>query len=139
MTTRIQAEDFEINEEIKRCVEGRTDVGGVVTFLGTVRDISRGKGIQMVEMSSYSSMADKQLAKLRTEALRRFEIINLTIVHRVGELKPTDNIVCIVAAARHRKDAFDACRFAIDELKKTVPIWKKESTDDGEVWVDETP
>lgn len=137
--TRIQREDFNVSEEIKRCVGGRTDIGGIVTFIGTARDISKGKSIEKLEMSCYPSMAEKQLQLLKEKTMERFEIIDLCIVHRVGELKPLDNIVCIVAAARHRKAAFEACRFAIDELKKTVPIWKKEFTEDGETWVEDHP
>lgn len=133
---RVQSEDFDIAGEIKRCVGDRKDCGGVVTFLGIVRDISHDKEIEKIELTHYSSMAEKQLLKLRRQAMAKFSIINLTIAHRVGRLAPTDNIVCIVAAARHRGDAFDACRYAIDELKKSVPIWKKEFTPTGESWVE---
>lgn len=134
--TRIQTEDFDLAEEVKRCVGNRKDAGGVVTFIGMVRDLSHDKDIEKMELTSYSAMAAKQLEKLRRRTMEKFSIINLTIVHRVGELHPSDNIVCIVAAARHRDGAFDACRYAIDELKKMVPIWKKEFTPDGESWVE---
>ncbi len=128
---RIQTEDFNINEEIKLCVGKRSNVGGIATFIGVVRDFSRNKAITAMELTHYSSMAEKQMEKLRGKAIKKFGIINLTIVHRVGKLRPSDQIVGIVAAAGHRKEAFDACRFAIDELKKTVPIWKKEFTPNG--------
>jgi len=134
--TRIQTEDFDLAEEVKRCVGNRKDVGGVVTFIGMVRDLSHDKDIEKIELTCYSAMAEKQLEKLRRQTMEKFSIINLTIVHRVGELLPSDKIVCIVAAARHRADAFDACRYAIDELKKMAPIWKKEFTPDGESWVE---
>jgi len=134
--TRIQTEDFDPAAEVKRCVGTRKDVGGVVTFIGMVRDLSHDKDIEKIELTHYSSMAAKQLEILRRQTMEKFSIINLTIVHRVGGLLPSDNIVCIVAAARHRDGAFDACRFAIDELKKMVPIWKKEFTPGGESWVE---
>ena len=134
--TRIQTEDFDLAAEVKLCVGTRKDAGGVVTFIGIVRDLSHDKDISRIELTHYSGMAAKQLEKLRLQAMEKFSIINLTIVHRVGELLPSDNIVCIVAAAMHRGDAFDACRYAIDELKKMVPIWKKEFTPDGESWVE---
>ena len=134
--TRIQTEDFDLAEEVKRCVGTRKDAGGVVTFIGIVRDLSHDKDIEKIELTHYSTMAVKQLEKLRRQAMEKFSLINLTIVHRVGELFPSDNIVCIVAASMHRGDAFDACRFTIDELKKMVPIWKKEFTPDGESWVE---
>ena len=134
--TRIQTEDFDLAEEVKLCVGTRKDAGGVVTFIGIVRDLSHDKDISRIELTHYSGMAAKQLEILRLQAMEKFSIINLTIVHRVGELLPSDNIVCIVAVAMHRGDAFDACRYAIDELKKMVPIWKKEFTPDGESWVE---
>ncbi len=134
--TRIQTEDFDPAEEVKRCVGTRKDVGGVVIFIGMVRDLSHDKDIEKMELTNYSTMSAKQLEKLRRQTIEKFSIINLTIVHRIGELLPSDNIVCIVAAAQHRADAFDACRYAIDELKKMVPIWKKEFTPDGESWVE---
>jgi molybdopterin synthase catalytic subunit len=134
--TKIQREDFDLAEEVKRCIGGRKNVGGVVTFTGIVRDFSHGKEIEKIELTHYSSMAEKQLEKLRLQAMEKFSIINLTISHRVGTLLPSDNIVCIVAAAHHRNEAFDACRFAIDELKKSVPIWKKEFIPGGESWVE---
>jgi len=137
--TRIQTEDFSMEEEFARCADGRKDVGGVATFTGVVRDISQESNILKIEFSHYGPMAEKELAKVRTTAIEKFNIINLTIVHRVGTLLPGDRIVGITAVARHRAPAFEACAFAIDELKKKVPIWKKEFTDKGEVWVESTP
>lgn len=136
MHTRIQVSDFSVDEEIKLCADGRTDIGGIAVFCGTVRDNARGKQVVKMELAHYGGMAEKQLARLRGEAIRRFGILNMTIVHRVGELKPGDQIVCMVCAGAHRKEAFDACAFAMEELKKTVPIWKKEFSADGESWAD---
>lgn len=134
--TRIQTGDFDINEEIRLCSGDRSDIGGVVPFIGVTRDISHGKKIAKIELTHYSSMAEKQLEKLRQTTMEKFDVLNLTIVHRVGEIKTGEQIVGIVTVSRHRKNAFDACRFAIDELKKSVPIWKKEFTENGESWVE---
>lgn len=113
----------------------RSDAGGIATFMGLVRAFSGGRKIEAMELTHYSPMAEKQLEKLREKTIKKFGIINLTIVHRVGLLRPPDKIVGIVAVAEHRSEAFAACRFAIDELKKSVPIWKKEFTPAGETWV----
>ncbi|MDH5542325.1 MAG: molybdenum cofactor biosynthesis protein MoaE [Nitrospinota bacterium] len=137
--TRIQQDDFSMDREIALCLGDRRDAGGVATFVGIVRDISKDKKILKIEFSHYGAMADKELAGVRRTAMERFDIINLSIVHRVGTLFPGDRIVGIAAVARHRGPAFEACEFAITELKKKVPIWKKEFTEEGEEWVEETP
>lgn len=136
---RIQEGDFSMEEETEKCVGSRLDVGGVATFVGVVRNISKGRDVEKIELTHYEGMAIKELAKVRQRAVDAFDITEMTIVHRVGTLYPGDRIVGIVATARHREAAFDACRFAIDELKKSVPIWKKETTPDGETWVEPTP
>ncbi len=136
---RIQREDFSVDEEIGKVMETSTSIGGVVTFLGTVRDISRGKDIEMISFDHYQGMAEKKLKELRDKILDEFDIIELSIIHRVGDVRPGENIVLIVAAAKHRAAAFDACRACIDELKRTVPIWKKEITTEGDYWVEEHP
>jgi molybdopterin synthase catalytic subunit len=136
---RIQEDDFSIEEVIDNCIGPRRDVGGIATFVGVVRNISGGKDVEKIELTHYEGMALKELAKVRERAVEKFDIAEMSIVHRVGTLYPGDRIVGIVAAARHRGPAFDACRFAIDELKKTVPIWKRETTPDGQTWVEPTP
>lgn len=109
----------------------RDDVGAVVTFLGTVRD----DGIDRMVLEAYPEVALEELQKIEREALERFEIASLDIVHRVGSLRVRDGIVLIVCAAGHRDAAFAGCRYAIEELKKRVPIWKKEFGPGGENWV----
>jgi molybdopterin synthase catalytic subunit len=134
--TRIQEGDFSVDDEIKLCSDGRADVGGTAVFAGVARDISKNRKILKMEMSHYGGMAEKQLERVREEAIARHGAINVSIVHRVGTFYPGDNIVCVVAVAQHRKAALDACAFAIEELKKSVPIWKKEFAQDGESWVE---
>lgn len=133
---RLQLDDFNMDEETKLCIGPNTDVGGIATFVGVVRDISKGKKIDKIELTCYEPMAEKEMWKLRHAALEKFDVINITVVHRIGMLKAGERIVGIAVAARHRKDAFDACRWMIDELKKTVPIWKKEFASDGGAWVE---
>ncbi len=137
--TRIQEEDFSIDDEIKKVMNSSKRIGGITTFLGTARDFSKGRSIKMISFEHYSSMAQKKLAELRDEMLQKFDIIELSIIHRVGDIPPGENIVLIIAAAEHRAAAFEACRECIDELKKKVPIWKKELTPEGDFWVEEHP
>ena len=136
---RIQAEDFSIEEEVERVKKVSTEIGGITTFLGTARDISKGMTIKELEFEHYPVMAEKKLNEIRTRSLKDFNVIDVIIVHRYGKIDIGENIVLIVAAARHRDDAFKACRWCIDELKQITPIWKKEMTDSGEIWVEEHP
>jgi molybdopterin synthase catalytic subunit len=136
---RIQEEDFSTEEEINRIKERSKRIGGIVTFLGTARDFSKGKDIQRIDFEYYPGMAEKKLNEIREKALADYNIIEVSIVHRVGRIEIGDNIVLIVVAAQHRKDAFKACEWCIDELKRITPIWKREETNEGEVWVVEHP
>jgi molybdopterin synthase catalytic subunit len=113
------------------------DAGGVVTFVGAVRDHSRGHEIEHLEYEAYPEMAVQEMDRICDEAARRWPGTRVAISHRVGHLAIGDLAVVIVAASAHRAEAFDACRFAIDALKQTVPIWKKEVARDGAYWVDE--
>ena len=114
-------------------------MGGVVTFIGAVRDQARGRSIRHLEYESYPGMAEREMEKIAAEALRRWPGARVAISHRSGHLEIGELAVVVVAAAPHRGEAFAACRFAIDTLKETVPIWKKEVTTDGEYWVDDRP
>ncbi|MEE9542754.1 MAG: molybdenum cofactor biosynthesis protein MoaE [Thermodesulfobacteriota bacterium] len=136
---RIQEEDFSVEDEIAEIKKVSLKIGGIVTFLGTARDFSEGRDVKSIEFEQYASMALGALKELRVETLKSFDIIELRIVHRVTRVEPGGQIVLIVAAAEHRGEAFDACRFAIDTLKKTVPLWKKEITPSGEEWVTAHP
>ncbi len=134
---RILDEDFSVDAEIKRIKAVSRRIGGIVTFLGTVRDFSRGKEVKKLVFEHYPDMAVEKMKELREKALEKFEIIEVSILHRKGEIEIGENIALIVVAAEHRKDAFLACMWLIDELKKVVPIWKKEITAEGEIWVEE--
>lgn len=111
--------------------------GGVCVFVGTVRRENRGKRVTLLEYEAYPEMAEAKMAELAAEAERRWGPLRIAIHHRVGRLTVGDDAVVIAVAATHRSEAFAACRFAIDRLKEIVPIWKKEHTDDGAVWIDD--
>jgi molybdopterin synthase catalytic subunit len=113
--------------------------GGMVAFIGTVRDRSRGKRIEHLEYEAYVPMAEKQMRAIAEQVLARWPEVRVAMSHRVGRLEIGDAAVMIAAAAPHRAEAFDACRFAIDALKRTVPIWKKEFSEDGTAWIEENP
>jgi molybdopterin synthase catalytic subunit len=115
------------------------DAGGIVTFVGAVRDQSRGRDIRHLEYEAYPDMALREMDKICEVAAQRWPGARVAIAHRHGHLAIGDLAVVVVAAAPHRAEAFEACRFAIDTLKQTVPIWKKEVASDGEYWVDEHP
>jgi molybdopterin synthase catalytic subunit len=136
---RIQPEPFALEQEIDRLKQSSSAIGAVVTFLGTTRDISKGKQVAKLEFEHYPGMAEKKLAYIRERAIKEFGVIDVTIVHRIGTMPVGENIVLIAVAAGHRDEAFRACRFCIDELKRITPIWKKETTPEGEVWVEEHP
>jgi molybdopterin synthase catalytic subunit len=114
-------------------------MGGLVTFIGAVRDNARGREIRHLEYESYPEMAEREMQKVADEAAERWPGVKVAIAHRSGHLEIGDLAVVIAAAAPHRGEAFEACRFAIDTLKQTVPIWKKEVATDGEYWVDDRP
>lgn len=113
------------------------DAGGLVTFVGAVRDHSKGHDIRHLEYEAYPAMAEREMERIAEEAARRWPEARLAIAHRVGHLEVGDLAVVIAAAAPHRGEAFAACQFAIDTLKQTVPIWKKEVTTSGEYWVED--
>ena len=136
---RVQRENFSIDQELDR-VRGRSKrIGGIATFLGIARDRSRGRDVDGITFEHYEGMAQKKLREIRERALNDFDILELLIIHRYGEIAIGENIVLIIAGAEHRADAFRACKWAIDELKQITPIWKLEHTPDGEVWVEEHP
>lgn len=136
---RIQEGEFSIEEAIKRVKEASKGIGAVVAFLGTGRDISKGESIKGLEFEHYKGMAEKKLSEIRERALENFNAIEVSIIHRTGKINIGDNIVLIVAASQHRNDAFMCCEWCIAELKRITPIWKKEFTTKGEVWVEAHP
>lgn len=123
---------------IRALVRGVTSSGdgGVVTFEGVVRDNARGKRIRYLVYDAYQEMAEQQMASIVAEVQSRWQTENIAIVHRIGRLEIGECSVVVVVACPHRAEAFEACRYAIDTLKSTVPIWKKEVAEDGEEWVE---
>ncbi len=115
------------------------DAGAVVVFEGIVRSKSRGKDVRALVYEAYGSMAQRQMEQLAEDASRRWPISDVSIVHRVGSLQVGETSVVIAVAAGHRGEAFDACEWLIDEIKRTVPIWKKEVYTEGEAWIDDRP
>lgn len=114
---------------------GNPEAGAIATFIGTARNHNEGRRVISLEYETYSEMAEKELIRLGEEAKRKWKIQRIAITHRVGPVQTGEASVVIAVSAAHRQDAFDACRFAIEEIKKTVPIWKKEIFEGGEVWI----
>ena len=138
-TIRIQQENFNVTDEIEAIKKASKNIGGITTFLGTGRELSKGESISKLNFEHYPKMAEKKLAEIRLQAIKEYGIIEMIIIHRIGEIDIGENIVLIVAAGEHRKETFKACEWAIAELKRTTPIWKRETTSTGEVWVQDTP
>jgi len=136
---RIQSADFSVEEEIAKMKAVSKRIGGIVTFLGTARDFSNGHAVFKLTFEHYAAMAEQTMVRIREKALEKFDILAVTLLHRVGVIGIGENIVLIVVGATHRQDAFTACAWCIDELKKTVPIWKREETPEGKIWVTERP
>ena len=131
---KIQSEDIDISRYLDMV---RTpDSGGIVTFLGTVRDNAKGRKVAKMSIEVYEAMALAQLEAIRSEAIEKFGVNEVLVVHRYGDLDVMDNIVFIAVSSGHRKEAFKACMYVIDELKQRVPIWKKEITPEGDFWVE---
>lgn len=140
----ITEDDFDINEVVESLRSRK--VGAIVTFIGTVRDFTKvpqedgpEKTTQVKDLiyESYDGMALEKMAEIREYAKSKYKINDMNLIHRKGKLKPSENIVIIACSSGHRNEAFSACEYAIKELKKIVPIWKKEISVDGEYWVGE--
>jgi molybdopterin synthase catalytic subunit/molybdopterin converting factor small subunit len=136
---RVQRDDFSVDEEINRVRSRSKRIGGISIFLGTARDRSKGRDVDGITFEHYEGMAQKKLREIRERALKDFDVIEVLILHRYGEIGIGENIVLIVVGAEHRAEAFRACKWTIDELKQITPIWKLEHTPEGEVWVEEHP
>ncbi len=134
---KIQQADFDLTTENARLRQGHKDIGAVVSFVGTVRDINEGDEVAILELEHYPGMTEKALEKIRLEAHDRWSLEASLIIHRIGKMYPTDQIVLVAVASRHRENAFHAAHFIMDYLKTNAPFWKKETLPDGEVrWVD---
>lgn len=131
---RVQKEDIDTKQMIDKIRDPEN--GCIVSFLGTVRDHAKGQRVVKMEIEVYEDMAFKQLSEIRSEALEKYGVNEVFVIHRYGELNVEDNIVFIVVSAGHRDEAFQACMYVIDELKQRVPIWKKETTPEGDYWIE---
>lgn len=137
LTVRVQEADFAPGAEIAALTAGRADIGGIGCFIGTVRDQAGGRAIRSMTLEHYPAMTQRALAAIAEEAMRRWPLHGVTLIHRVGRLVPGDNIVLVLAASAHRQAALDATGFLIDWLKTRAPFWKKEQFADGtEAWVE---
>lgn len=136
MSVRVQESDFDIGAEIAAMRCGNPKIGAVAGFVGVVRDVNDGDSVATMTLEHYPGMTEKSIALIIDEARGRWEVIDALVVHRVGTLKPIDQIVLVLVASSHRGDAFAACEFIMDYLKTRAPFWKKEITPQGGRWVD---
>ncbi|MGZ5200890.1 MAG: molybdopterin synthase catalytic subunit MoaE [Telluria sp.] len=133
---RVQAGDFDLGHELARLRAGDARVGAVVSFVGTVRDMNDGAQVAAMELEHYPGMTERALEDIVEQARARWPLYGALVIHRVGPLRPCDQIVLVAVAGAHRGEAFDACEFIIDYLKTDAPFWKKEDTPAGARWVD---
>ena len=133
---RVQREDFDPGVEIAALTKGRSDIGGVVSFTGLVRERAGDTKIGAMTLEHYPGMTEKQLQEIEAEANRRWPLAASLVIHRYGKLLPGERIVLVATASPHRDAAFDACRFLIDWLKTKAPFWKLEETEAGGAWVE---
>ena len=132
----IQADDFDLGAEVASLRAGDAGVGAVAAFVGTVRDRNDGLGVSSMELEHYPGMTEKAIEAMIDEALFRFDIRGVRVIHRIGLLHPGDQIVLVAVTSAHRGHAFEACEFLMDYLKTQAPFWKKEHTPEGARWVD---
>ncbi|BBO99991.1 molybdopterin synthase catalytic subunit MoaE [Sulfuriferula nivalis] len=136
MKILVTTDDFDLTTEVNALRENQPQIGAVVSFVGLVRDINHDHSVSCMELEHYPAMTEKSLQEIITTAQQRWQIIDATIIHRVGKLSPCDQIVLVAIASMHRGDAFAACEFIMDYLKTRAPFWKKEHTPNGAHWVD---
>ncbi|MES2499832.1 MAG: molybdopterin synthase catalytic subunit MoaE [Pseudomonadota bacterium] len=136
MSVHVQTEDFELGLLLKQLRLANPSAGALVSFVGQVRDINVGDSITTLTLEHYPGMTENALAAIEIEARTRWDLIDSLIVHRIGALKPLDQIVLVAVLSAHRGEAFKACEFIMDYLKTQAPFWKKEITPAGERWVD---
>lgn len=135
----IQTADFSLDAELARIKRVARGSGGIAMFVGAARDVSHGRSVTGLDYEHFAGMAERALQEIARKAREKFDILALTLIHRVGAIMIGENIVLVLAAAAHREAAFAACRWCIDTLKVEVPIWKRERTSDGAVWMDDRP
>ena len=135
-TIRIQQADFDIGHEIAELTKDRNDVGAVVTFSGICRGSENGEPIAALTLEHYPGMAEAEIKRHTDEAMSRWPLTGLTVVHRVGRITPGENIVLVLAASQHRQAAFQAAEFLMDYLKANAPFWKREESASGTSWIE---
>lgn len=135
MTVRVQSEDFDLGEEVRRMTAGRVDVGAVATFTGVCRGVTGDATIGAMTLETYEAMAVAELERIAADARGRWPLQDLLVVHRYGRMEPGDNIVLVVALSEHRQAAFAAAEYVMDFLKTKAPFWKFEDRPDGGGWV----
>ncbi len=132
----IQLDDFDLSHEVAQLRAGDRAVGAVASFIGTMRDRNHGTPVSAMELEHYPGMTEQAIEAMIDEAVARFELRAVRIIHRVGAIQPGEQIVLVVASAMHRRAAFQGCEFLMDYLKTQAPFWKKETTPEGARWVD---
>ena len=136
MPVRVQTQEFDAGAEIASLRRGNPKVGAIASFIGVCRDANDGDRVTSMTLEHYPGMTEKALEKIASEARQRWEVMDILIIHRVGELKPTEQIVLVVVTGAHRGEAFAACEFIMDYLKTRAPFWKKEQTPENSRWVE---
>jgi molybdopterin synthase catalytic subunit len=136
MNIRVQEADFDVGAELTALRASDARVGALASFLGLVRDLNDGARVSAMTLEHYPGMTEKALEEIVAEAKKRWDIYDTLVIHRVGPLKPCDQIVLVAVTSAHRGEAFAACEFIMDYLKTKAPFWKKEATPDGGRWVD---
>jgi molybdopterin synthase catalytic subunit len=132
---RVQHEDFDVGAELARLTEGRTDIGGLASFVGLVRATNEGERLVAMTLEHYPAMTEKRLAEIEAEAMKRWPLQASLVIHRYGRLTPGERIVLVATASSHRQAALESCQFLIDWLKTEAPFWKLEETMAGDRWV----
>mgnify|MGYP003325628819 FL=1 len=131
----VQAKDFDLTTEANLARSKNPQIGAIVSFVGTVRDL-QSETLKSLTLEHYPEMTEKSLESIVIKARSRWELENITIIHRIGKLLISDQIVLVIVTSKHRQEAFDSCNFIMDYLKTDAPFWKKESSDKEEKWVD---
>jgi molybdopterin synthase catalytic subunit len=135
-SVRVQTEDFDVSAEMLTIRQRNPKIGAVASFVGVVRDLNDGDSVSTLTLEHYPGMTEKSLEAIVQQAKERWDIYDALIVHRVGAMRPLDQIVLVIVTSAHRGESFQACEFLMDYLKTRAPFWKKEVTPEGERWVD---
>jgi molybdopterin synthase catalytic subunit len=136
MAVRVQTGDFDVGAEIAALRRANPKIGAVASFVGIVRDVNEGGAVADMTLEHYPGMTERSIEDIIAQANARWQMFDALVIHRVGTLKPTDQIVLVIVTSSHRGDAFAACEFIMDYLKTRAPFWKKESTPAGDRWVE---